>query len=110
MDININDTNTILFNSINNKLNSLKDMKGLNNQDSDEKLKKAAQDFEAVFIKQFMEILDSTVTKGEFMHGGKAEETFRSMLNEEISKNIASNPASTFGLAKQIYEQMKDKV
>ena len=74
----------------------------------DKKMLETAKDFEAVFINQLMEIMDSTVEKSDFMHGGQAEDTFKSMLNGEISKNIASSPSSSFGLAKQIYEQMKE--
>jgi len=61
-------------------------------------------------VKQLLDIMDSTVEKSEFMHGGQAENTFKSMLNEELSKNFASNPASSFGFAKQIYEQMKNQI
>lgn len=74
----------------------------------DKKMMETAQDFEAVFIHRLLEIMDSTVEKSDFMRGGQAEETFKSMLNEEISKNIASSPSTSFGLAKQIYEQMKE--
>jgi len=77
---------------------------------SDEKLKKAAADFEAVFIRQFLDVMDSTVQKSEFMHGGSAEDTFKGMLNEQMSINIASNPNTSFGFAEQIYRQMKDRM
>lgn len=76
----------------------------------DKKMMETAKDFEAVFIHRLLEIMDSTVEKSDFMHGGQAEDTFKSMLNEEISKNIASSPSTSFGLAKQIYEQMKERI
>lgn len=73
-------------------------------------LMEAAQNFEAVFINQMMNIMDSTVEKSDFLRGGKGEEIFKKMMNQNISVEMAKNPASSFGLAKQIYEQMKDKV
>ena len=33
--------------------------------------------------------------------------TFRPMLNQEIANNMASSPTSSFGLADQIYKQLK---
>jgi len=76
----------------------------------DEELKKSAQDFESVFVNQFLEILNSTVERSEEFSGGKGEEVFRSMMNQEIAKEISSSSISSFGFAKQIYEQMKDKI
>lgn len=78
--------------------------------EKDEKLKQAARDFEAVFINQFFNTIESTVQKSEFLHGGQAENTFKTMLNEELSKQIAQNPSSSFGLAEQIYAQMKNRI
>lgn len=80
------------------------------NKMSDEKLKKTAQDFEAVFLNKFLETMDSTVERSEEFSGGRGEEMFRSMMNEEVSKSISSTPQSSFGFAQQIYEQMKDRV
>jgi Rod binding domain-containing protein len=76
----------------------------------DEKLKKTAQDFESVFVNQFLETLNSTVEKSEEFSGGRGEEMFRSMLNGEIAKNISSSTQTSFGFAQQIYEQMKNRV
>jgi len=108
--INPNDmsiTNMQIGQSKINSLTSLVNSKILD-KSQDEKLKKAAGDFEAIFIKQFMDIMDSTVQKSEFMHGGRAEETFKSLLNEQIANNISSSPRTSFGLANQIYRQLKD--
>lgn len=76
----------------------------------DEELKKAAQDFEAVFIGQFLETLNSTVERSEEFSGGRGEEMFRSMMHQEIAKSISSNSSTSFGFAQQIYQQMKDRV
>ncbi|MEI7474573.1 MAG: rod-binding protein [bacterium] len=78
--------------------------------EKDQKLKESAKDFEAVFVNQFMETINSTVERSDFMSGGQGEDTFRSMLTQEMSKNIASSPTTSFGLAEQIYRQMKDRI
>jgi len=80
------------------------------NKMDDEKLKKTAQDFEAVFLNKFLETINSTVERSEEFSGGRGEEMFRSMMNEEIAKNIASTPQTSLGFAQQIYEQMKDRI
>lgn len=106
------DINMARFNLQNQKIENMErfpNMKGSVDK-NDEALKKAACDFEAVFVRQLLEIMDSTVQKSELMHGGQAEGIFKSMLNEEVAKEIASNPATSFGLAEQIYKQMKDAI
>jgi len=76
---------------------------------SDEDLKKAAQSFEAVFVNQLFNAMDKTIDReGSMLSGGRGEKMFRSMFYDEISKDISSNSATSFGFAKQIYEQMKD--
>lgn len=77
---------------------------------TEDKLRKSAVDFEAVFVQQLLNTMDSTVEKSDFMRGGRGEETFKSMLNEQIAQNIASSPSTSFGLAEQIYKQMKEKI
>ena len=72
------------------------------------KLKKAAQDFEAIFIQQMLEAMDQTIDReGSFINGGNSEHYFRSMMNEEIAKSMANRTGgSGFGLAESIYQQM----
>jgi len=87
------------------------DIFGVNKSNkTDEELKKTAQDFESVFLTKFLETLNSTVERSEEFSGGRGEEMFRSMMNEEIAKNIASTPQTSLGFAQQIYEQMKNKI
>ena len=106
--INPVDMTTTMFNIQGKKL---EEMTGANrNNMKDEELKKAAQDFESVFVTQFLETLNSTVEKSEEFSGGRGEEMFKSMLNGEIAKNISSSSQTSFGFAQQIYEQMKDRV
>jgi flagellar protein FlgJ len=79
------------------------------NQDQ-KKLKKAAQEFEAIFVQQMLDAMDKTVDrKDSFLNGGSSEEYFRSMLNEEISKSMTTRQGgSGFGLAESIYRQMSE--
>ncbi|MEW5819971.1 MAG: rod-binding protein [Cyanobacteriota bacterium] len=76
------------------------------NSQNKDKLMKAAQDFEAVFINQLLQVMDQTIERSEFMHGGQGEKIFRGMFYQEIAKEIASNPQGNFGLGKQIYDQL----
>ncbi len=75
-----------------------------------EELMAAAQQFEAVFINQLFKAMDSTVQKDGMFTGGRGEEMFKSMFYDEIAKDISSSPNTSFGFAKQIYEQMQDMV
>lgn len=104
------DVNTAMFNIQGKNLEQLKRNSNASVDKKDESLKQAATEFEAVFITQLLEIMDSTVEKSDFLRGGQGEETFKSMLNEKIALEIASSPTSSFGLAEQIYQQMKDRV
>ena len=110
--INPLDINMARFNLQNQKIEDPSKFAGTKGSQNatEESLKKAACDFEAVFVKQLLDIMDSTVQKSEFMRGGQAENIFKSMMNEEISKEIASSPSSSFGLAEQVYKQMKDRL
>jgi len=105
---NLTDISTAMFSLQGKKLENL------TNSDKtkmkDDQLKNAAQDFESVLVTQFMEILNSTVEKSDDFSGGRGEEMFKSMMNQEFAKNIASSPQTSFGFAKQIYEQMKDRI
>jgi peptidoglycan hydrolase FlgJ len=89
-----------------NRLSSLTGIKFENK--TEEKLMKASQQFEAVFLGQLFNEMDKTVERDEMFSGGRGEEMFRSMFYDEIANNTAGDPSTSFGLAKQIYEQMKD--
>jgi len=75
-----------------------------------EELMAAAQQFEAVFVNQLFKALDSTIAKDGMFSGGRGEQMFKSMFYDEIAKDISSSPATSFGFARQIYEQMQDMV
>ena len=105
------DINLARFDLMNHKIDNIERFANNKSVDmKDEALKKAASEFEAVFVKQFLDIMDSTVEKSEFMHGGQAENIFKSLMNDEIAGQIATNPKASFGLAEQIYKQLKDRI
>ena len=72
------------------------------------KLKKAAQEFEAIFVQQLFEAMDKTVDReGSVMGGGSAEDYWRGMMNEEVSRSISNRPGgSGLGMAETVYRQM----
>lgn len=75
------------------------------------KLKKAAQEFESVFLNQMLEEMDKTVNRDEnsILGGGSSEGYFRSMLNQEIARSMSTKlGGSGFGLAETIYRQMAE--
>jgi flagellar protein FlgJ len=76
------------------------------------KLKRAAQEFEAVFVQQVLEMMDKTVDRqNSLLGGGSTEQYWRSMFNEEVAKSMCTGPAgSGFGLAEAIYRQMAQQL
>lgn len=72
------------------------------------KLKKAAQEFEAIFIQQMLDAMDKTIDReNSLLSGGGAEDYWRGMLNQEIAQSMSNRiGGSGFGLAESIYRQM----
>tara|TARA_Y100001970_G_scaffold121099_1_gene150243 strand:- start:525 stop:905 length:381 start_codon:yes stop_codon:yes gene_type:complete len=68
-------------------------------------LKKVAHDFESLFVEIMLKSMRKTVAKSGFLDGGNAEDVYKSMLDTEYSKDIASN-SGTNGLAYQIEKQL----
>jgi peptidoglycan hydrolase FlgJ len=69
------------------------------------RIRKAANDFEAMVIGQFLQPMFDTVdtTKSAF-GGGSAEAAWKPMLVQEIGKQIAAHGG--FGLAEPVYAAM----
>lgn len=74
-----------------------------------EQLKKVATEFESVFIAKMFSLMDQTVDKegGIFGEETKYFDNLKSYMYNEMGRSMASNPHSSFGFAKQIYEQME---
>ena len=77
--------------------------------DSKEQLRKAAQEFEAIFVTKMLTEMDKTVDRENGIFGEKTqyEDTFKSIIYQQIGHDIASNPRSSIGMATQIYKQME---
>ena len=75
-------------------------------------LEKVLKEFEAVFIAKMFTQLEQTVDREGGILGEETKHTekFKSYMYNELGRQLANNPHSTFGFAKQIYEQMENRV
>ena len=69
-----------------------------------EKLKKACQEFEAIFLNMMLKQMRGSVVEGEFTEKSHAREIFEEMHDEELSK--AMSQGKGMGLAQQLYQQL----
>jgi len=68
-------------------------------------LRRACQDFESVLISLMIKGMRETVPQSDSMlYGGFGEDIYRSMMDEEIARNISRCPG--MGLAEIIYRQL----
>ena len=77
--------------------------------DSKMQLRKAAEEFESVFITKMLQEMDKTVDRSDSIFGEKSPyvDTFKSIVYQQIAHDTASNPRTSIGLAEQIYKQME---
>lgn len=66
--------------------------------------KKVAREFEAMFIAQMLKSMRETVGKDTLTGGGRGEETFRSLLDQEYAAEAARTGG--IGLARIIERQL----
>ena len=80
--------------------------------DSKAQLKKAAEEFESIFITKMLSEMDKTVDHEGSLFGEKTQyvDTFKSIVYQQMGHDVASNPRTTFGCADQIYKQMEKYV
>lgn len=57
--------------------------------DRTKQVQKAAEDFEALMLKQMMNAMWSTVPQGGMLSGSREEEMYRDMLNESVAAEVA---------------------
>ncbi len=72
--------------------------------DKTSKLYKVSQEFEAIFIKQMLNVMRKSVAKTGLLDGGMAEEFFEDMLYDEYAEKMAES--GSFGIADMIYRQL----
>lgn len=68
------------------------------------RVKKAAEDFEAVYLAQMLMPMFNTMEVDPMFGGGAAEETWRGIMVEEMGKHIARNGG--IGLAPVLEREM----
>lgn len=80
-----------------------------NNTSSKEQLKKVATEFESIFVAKMFSTMDKTVDREGGILGGETRymDKFKSYMYNELGRELASNPHSSIGFAKQIYDQME---
>lgn len=71
---------------------------------SQEALREAAEQFEALFLYQLLSEMRRTIPDTDLLGNRRAEKLFQSMLDQELADN--SVQTQSIGLAKLIYEQM----
>ncbi len=67
-------------------------------------IRKAADDFENVFVSQMLGHMFDGIEVDETFGGGHGEEMFRSMLTEQYAKQV--NHRGGFGIADQVYREL----
>jgi len=71
-------------------------------------LYKASVDFEALFIKQMLDVMRKTIHKeDDLLNGGLGQDVYEDMLYDEYARKMAST--AQFGLADMIYRQLSSK-
>ncbi len=80
--------------------------------DSKEQLRKAATEFESIFITKMLSQMDKTVDRENGLFGKETHyvDTFKSIVYQQMGHDIANNPRTSFGFADQIYRQMEKYV
>ena len=73
---------------------------------NDLRLKKACSDFESLFIYQLFQEMRKTVSKSGFISEGQSGPMVNSMLDMELSKEMAEHKG--IGLAPVLYNQLKN--
>lgn len=74
--------------------------------EKEKKLMSACQEFESFFTYMLMKEMRKTVPETPLFHGGRAEEIFRDMMDEETTKQMAKTPDQGIGIAKVMYDQL----
>ena len=98
------------INYITNRTGDLGPLENLNGRGKVQ-LKKVAQEFEAIFIAKMLTTLDKTVDReNSLFEESKFQDNFKSLMFNDLGRQIASSPHTSIGLAKQLYQQMERTV
>ena len=76
-----------------------------------EQLQRVASEFESIFVAKMLNELDKTVDKeGSMFQESKYLDNLKSFMYNDIAREISSNPQSSLGIAKQMYQQVEKTV
>lgn len=82
-----------------------------NSKSQKEQLDKISKEFESIFVAKMLNELDKTVDKeGSLFQESKYLDNLKSFMYNDIARNIANNPQTSIGIAKQIYTQLEPTV
>lgn len=74
------------------------------NQEDDEGLREACQEFESYFLQQVYKSMRSTVPQGTLTEKSHGREMFEDMLDEEYAKEASVGKGT--GIAQMLYKQL----
>ncbi len=72
-----------------------------------EKLKKACTEFEALFVQEILKFMRQTIPQSGLAGSGAGKEVYQSLLDQELSKNLAKKGGLRIG--EMVYKQMLRK-
>jgi peptidoglycan hydrolase FlgJ len=72
------------------------------------KLRKAAEGFEAIFIRQLLKTMRSTVSEGNLYGSGSTGEMYGDMVESSLSDALAKK--GSFGIANSVYNQLVRRI
>lgn len=73
-----------------------------------QKLKQACSDFESLFVYYLVKEMRATVPKSGLFSGGSAEEAYTSMMDLQLSKDIAEKRG--IGISEALFRRLYDDV
>jgi|DewCreStandDraft_3_1066083.scaffolds.fasta_scaffold00311_12 flagellar protein FlgJ len=80
------------------------DVLGVTGRDEREKLKRATQEFEALFLAYLLREMRAGLGKGGILPMGFAEEVYRDLLDGEVARAVAK--AGGIGLWRLLYDRL----
>ena len=76
-----------------------------------EQLQKVASEFESIFVSKMMMEMDKTIDReNSLFQESKYMDNLKSIMYNQIAREISSNPHTSIGVAKQLYTQLERQV
>ena len=85
----------------------LKNMTPATDKADEARLEKACKDFEAIILNQMLSAMRKAVPEGGLFEKSYGEKIYQSMMDEELSKNIAHGKG--MGLGEMLFRQLTSK-